>query len=313
MTLNVGGTLFRTTRTTLTMDPNSMLAALASGEWSSTTDETGAILLDRDPAFFGPILNWLRSSKLIISPSISYKGVLEEAKFFDLPSLVALLSPLVDASKPRPAPSTAYATVTHAQKSHDSMYEYSVYPIHVQGPVEPGVLTHLNGGSYPPPERVFPASAVYGDPDAGWYVKNHSLADVFNVLAAWQWDMVSSSGDGSGGSWGSLSHHCFVFSKSTPAPLTQAIADAIEAARIDQQVDDGGDGDGGEQRVRGRRRDGRRRRRRDGGVDRVSMASRSVPVHGLEVVTITDDDAVTTTTTDHDDANDLSSSSCSST
>lgn len=57
----------------------------------SEVDHTGAYLIDRSGQYFEPILNFLRSGKLIIDPSCNMEGVLEEAKFYGLQKLVDVL------------------------------------------------------------------------------------------------------------------------------------------------------------------------------------------------------------------------------
>ena len=47
--LNVGGRVFRTTRATLTSEPDSMLARMFSEGWAGYVDGEGCFLLDRSP------------------------------------------------------------------------------------------------------------------------------------------------------------------------------------------------------------------------------------------------------------------------
>ncbi|KAL7029027.1 hypothetical protein ACKWTF_006068 [Chironomus riparius] len=90
--LNVGGNLFMTSRETLLKDPNSMLARLISdSDLISDKDENGAYLIDRDGKYFSPVLNYLRHGKLILDNGLSAEGVLEEAEFYNITHLIALV------------------------------------------------------------------------------------------------------------------------------------------------------------------------------------------------------------------------------
>ncbi|XP_075040204.1 BTB/POZ domain-containing protein KCTD17 [Mixophyes fleayi] len=90
--LNVGGTVFLTTKQTLCQEPNSFLCRLCQeSQLLSETDETGAFLIDRDPSYFDAILRYLRYGKLIIDKNISIEGVLEEAEFYNIATLVKII------------------------------------------------------------------------------------------------------------------------------------------------------------------------------------------------------------------------------
>jgi len=90
--LNVGGKIFTTTRCTLTKDPESFLFRLCqdTSDLDSQKDDIGAYLIDRDPNYFTPILNYLRHGKLVIDKNVSEEGVLEEAEFFNIKNLIDL-------------------------------------------------------------------------------------------------------------------------------------------------------------------------------------------------------------------------------
>ena len=66
--------MFTTTRSTLARDDNSMLARLAAGVWQTAMDENGAYLIDRDPTYFAPILNWLRHGEIVLDTGVNRQG-----------------------------------------------------------------------------------------------------------------------------------------------------------------------------------------------------------------------------------------------
>lgn len=92
--LNVGGKYFTTTRTTLaTAESHSKLAGIFSEEpladaLAVKRDAQGAYMFDRDPVYFKPLLNYLRYKKLVLDKGVSAAGVLEEARYFGIESLV---------------------------------------------------------------------------------------------------------------------------------------------------------------------------------------------------------------------------------
>ncbi|EDW83712.1 uncharacterized protein Dwil_GK13533 [Drosophila willistoni] len=97
--LNVGGQVYTTTVDTLLREPDSMLARMFLQDGNvirpSERDEQGAYLIDRSPHYFEPILNYLRHGQFVCDAQISIKGVLEEARFFGICSLVAHLEELI--------------------------------------------------------------------------------------------------------------------------------------------------------------------------------------------------------------------------
>ncbi|KAH8035229.1 hypothetical protein HPB51_004470 [Rhipicephalus microplus] len=56
--------------------------------WPSAKDRHGAYLVDRSPTYFEPLLNYLRHGQLILDRGVSPRGVLEEAKFYGIESVI---------------------------------------------------------------------------------------------------------------------------------------------------------------------------------------------------------------------------------
>eukprot|EP00727_Mastigamoeba_balamuthi_P000021 m51a1_g10015 putative btb poz domain-containing protein kctd9-like (1101) ;mRNA; f:34984-39974 len=88
-------TLFATTRGTLTFCKDSMLTRMFGDDWDSHRDIQGNILIDRNPDYFGPVLNFLRCGSLIIDQGVNPLGVYHEAKFFGLTELQERLAVIV--------------------------------------------------------------------------------------------------------------------------------------------------------------------------------------------------------------------------
>ncbi|XP_068625621.1 BTB/POZ domain-containing protein KCTD9 [Battus philenor] len=105
ITLNVGGKHFTTSRSTLlAKEPLSMLARMFANDNNvylmhpSVTDSTGAYLIDRSPEYFEPILNYLRHGDVILDKHVNPKGVLEEAVFYGIDSMIPHLNQLIEES-----------------------------------------------------------------------------------------------------------------------------------------------------------------------------------------------------------------------
>lgn len=106
ITLNVGGKHFMTSRSTLmAKEPLSMLARMFADENNvylmtpSTTDDSGAYLIDRSPEYFEPILNYLRHGEVVLDKHVNPKGVLQEAIFYGIDSMIPQLNKLIEESK----------------------------------------------------------------------------------------------------------------------------------------------------------------------------------------------------------------------
>ncbi|VEN41897.1 unnamed protein product [Callosobruchus maculatus] len=106
ITLNVGGKCFSTSKSTLTSsEPTSMLARMFSEDndgylfTPSSIDKNGAYLIDRSPTYFEPILNYLRCGQLLYDKHVNPAGILEEAKFFGIESIVPTLEHIIAQEK----------------------------------------------------------------------------------------------------------------------------------------------------------------------------------------------------------------------
>ena len=97
--LNVGGTRFHTTRTTLTQRQGTFLSKMFEPDsaFHHPCDSDGAILIDRDGRYFGVVLNYLRHGRLIIEPGLAEHGVYQEVRCNASPAVLngPVTSPLL--------------------------------------------------------------------------------------------------------------------------------------------------------------------------------------------------------------------------
>ncbi|KAF2074673.1 hypothetical protein CYY_004023 [Polysphondylium violaceum] len=99
ISLNVGGRVFTTTRSTISRDKDSMLAKMFSENWDSAKDINGAYLIDRSPDYFSPILNFLRCGTITIDEGVNVEGVYQEARFFNISGMIDKLAVMVEGLK----------------------------------------------------------------------------------------------------------------------------------------------------------------------------------------------------------------------
>ncbi len=87
--LNVGGSLFSTTRTTLCAFPDSMLGAMFGGNMPTAKDENGRYFIDRNGTLFSYILDFLRTSQLTLPEDFKhYEQLAVEADFYQIIGIV---------------------------------------------------------------------------------------------------------------------------------------------------------------------------------------------------------------------------------
>ncbi|XP_063964060.1 uncharacterized protein LOC135156227 [Lytechinus pictus] len=86
--LNVGGKIFKTSRSTLLCIPGSFFSSLLEGSVPSAKDDQGNFLIDQDGKIFRHVLNFLRYGKLVLPEGFGEYSLLEcQADFFQLEKL----------------------------------------------------------------------------------------------------------------------------------------------------------------------------------------------------------------------------------
>jgi len=80
VTYIVGGQAFEVAKTTVLKFPDTILAKMITGQFDQTD-----LRIDRDPARFRYILNWLRDGTLILPINISKEEMITEVNYYNLP------------------------------------------------------------------------------------------------------------------------------------------------------------------------------------------------------------------------------------
>jgi len=101
--LDIGGTIFATSLTTLTVIKESYFVSMFSGRWELKPQEDGSYFIDRDPLVFRYILNFLRDQQIDVEvlTKAEFKALILEAKFYLLQPLIDLLEPKIDLLEPK--------------------------------------------------------------------------------------------------------------------------------------------------------------------------------------------------------------------
>ncbi|KAI6653750.1 BTB/POZ domain-containing protein isoform X2 [Oopsacas minuta] len=92
--LNVGGTIFCTSQKTIQKYPNCFLHKLfleSQDKLSPYIDETGALLIDRDPKYFSMLLNYMRSGRVFLCEDFCENALIAEAEFFNISGLLEIV------------------------------------------------------------------------------------------------------------------------------------------------------------------------------------------------------------------------------
>ena len=95
VSLNVGGTIYTTSRATLIRFPDSMLGSMFSDRMPSNRDEKGNYLIDGDGPLFRYVLNFLRRSVLVLPDDFKELDMLaQEADYYQIRELIETVSQL---------------------------------------------------------------------------------------------------------------------------------------------------------------------------------------------------------------------------
>eukprot|EP00058_Branchiostoma_floridae_P026659 XP_002612150.1 hypothetical protein BRAFLDRAFT_88889 [Branchiostoma floridae] len=92
VSLNVGGHIYTTARSTLTQYRDSMLGAMFGGDFDALRDDQGSYFIDRNGRLFEHVLNFLRTTQLVLPEDFKELPLLEiEADFYQIKPLLEAL------------------------------------------------------------------------------------------------------------------------------------------------------------------------------------------------------------------------------
>ncbi|CAH1232506.1 KCTD21 [Branchiostoma lanceolatum] len=92
VSLNVGGHIYTTARSTLIRYPDSMLGAMFGGDLGTLQDDQGRYFIDRNGRLFEHVLNFLRTNQLVLPEDFKELPLLEmEADFYQIQPLIEAL------------------------------------------------------------------------------------------------------------------------------------------------------------------------------------------------------------------------------
>jgi len=91
--LNVSGSLFVTSYTTLTSIPGTYFSDMFQGITQAVPDDNGEFFIDRNPKYFEEILDYLRKGSIVVDdlPLQELEELMEELKFYKLNELAKSL------------------------------------------------------------------------------------------------------------------------------------------------------------------------------------------------------------------------------
>eukprot|EP01121_Diplochlamys_sp_Union-15-3_P012434 TRINITY_DN3719_c0_g1_i2.p1 TRINITY_DN3719_c0_g1~~TRINITY_DN3719_c0_g1_i2.p1 ORF type:complete len:203 (-),score=25.91 TRINITY_DN3719_c0_g1_i2:44-622(-) len=84
--LNVGGKIYKTSRSTLLKYPHTLLGVMfAERNTTLSKEENGEHFIDRDGEIFRVILNFYRTGNITVPPNLSREEVITELNYFQIP------------------------------------------------------------------------------------------------------------------------------------------------------------------------------------------------------------------------------------